>query len=191
MLLVTCSQERITRTPVPIGGRAFGGPSACPRFPNPAHLELSEDTRTERYVTFLIRPKILPLRDAGSPPAGIRWIRFWNDAGICAVSHLAAVSRRSTPSAGEGAMRMTRGNLCYAVLIGLVTVAVAGCGGAGGPDSPLGSIIDPPGVSSGTPTINATATGQPLHHHPEPSTFLLIGSGLAGLAYLRSKLRVR
>jgi hypothetical protein len=93
-------------------------------------------------------------------------------------------------------MRLTRVNLCYAVLIGLVTMAVAGCGGGGGADSPLGSVVssDPPGVSSGVTALGSSGSSgssQPLHHHPEPSTILLIGSGLAGLAYLRTKLRVR
>jgi hypothetical protein len=88
-------------------------------------------------------------------------------------------------------MNLTRDNLCHAVLIGFFTMAVAGCGGAGA-DSPIGSISsDPPGVFSGVTTLGSGGSSQPLHHHPEPSTVLLIGSGLAGLAYLRTKFRAR
>jgi hypothetical protein len=106
-------------------------------------------------------------------------------------------------------MTRTLGLAWNALFIGLVVVAVAGCGGAagtadpaaaphalgaGGPAPTLSSPTDPgmPVLTASDPlAVGLPAAAPPPDPAPEPSTLLLIGSGIAGFACLRRFAKAR
>lgn len=65
---------------------------------------------------------------------------------------------------------------------------VSGCGGSGGGGSMSGSVSGGIGGGTGTGDIINATVNTPIVHNPEPSTLLLFGSALLGMAvYAKAK----
>ena len=71
-----------------------------------------------------------------------------------------------------------------------IVVFLAGCkgGGAGGGDT-FASLFSgsSSGSSTGSNSINTGSSSVATHHNPEPSSMILLGIGLAGLAVAKFK----
>lgn len=89
-------------------------------------------------------------------------------------------------------MKKLRNKIYNLLTLSFTLLLISGCGGGGSGGGSLGFLSGGGGDGGGTVVASSGSdAGAPIHN-PEPSTLILLGSGLIGMAiYARARLKGR